>query len=251
MAFWLEMMMSPLGGFLRVSHSCNKHTLTVTCAFGLVWMFLQSGSSCQCYSPYFISFSIGHQLYLSLAGRAVVANLVILVTTWFIASCWMLHSGVMKKLTWARARWSTILGLLYPEIQSRTLLRFSSEVCSLVRNLGRPYSHMPFQLWFPSMGLEMHIHGGQGSGFFCPTFPFVPFSFHAFLATVWVSMRRSLIRRTPLSREEIGRQPLIWNSLITDSQGQQLGDFKFYFGADLRKTLALDWVRFGGEFGVF
>lgn len=37
-------------------------------------------------------------MHLSLAGRAVVVNQVLLATAWYIASCWMLHSGVISQL---------------------------------------------------------------------------------------------------------------------------------------------------------
>lgn len=63
---------------------------------------------------------------LSLAGRALVANQVLLATTWYIASCWLLHSGILKQLsrlirnflwsasdgtqdTRARVKWSTVI----------------------------------------------------------------------------------------------------------------------------------------------
>ena len=36
--------------------------------------------------------------HLSLAGRALVVNQVLLATAWYIASCWMLHPGVISRL---------------------------------------------------------------------------------------------------------------------------------------------------------
>ncbi|MCO5573426.1 hypothetical protein L7F22_027197 [Adiantum nelumboides] len=85
--------------------------------------------------------------HLSLAGRALVANQVLLASAWYVASCWTLYGGVMRQLrqlirnflyggsdgthdTCARVRWSTVimptsqggLGIIDPEMQSRALL---------------------------------------------------------------------------------------------------------------------------------
>lgn len=85
--------------------------------------------------------------YLSLAGRALVVNQVLLATAWYIASCWMLHPGVIARLrrlvrnylwagsdgtedTRARVAWPTCflpidqggLGIIDPEIQSKALI---------------------------------------------------------------------------------------------------------------------------------
>ncbi|MCO5559779.1 hypothetical protein L7F22_013383 [Adiantum nelumboides] len=85
--------------------------------------------------------------HLSLAGRALVANQVLLASAWYVASCWTLHGGVMRQLrqliknflyggsdgthdTRARVCWSTVimqtsqggLGIIDPEMQSRALL---------------------------------------------------------------------------------------------------------------------------------
>ena len=63
-------------------------------------------------------------------------------------------------------------------------------------------------------------------------------------------MRRALVRREPRILEEIERQPLIWNSHVTDSENRQLGERKHIdwatvaswyeahlLGADLLDTL--------------
>ncbi|MCO5586861.1 hypothetical protein L7F22_040806 [Adiantum nelumboides] len=85
--------------------------------------------------------------HLSLAGRALMANQVLLASAWYVASCWKLHGGVMRQLrqlignflyggsdgahdTRARVRLSTVimptslggLGITDPEMQSRALL---------------------------------------------------------------------------------------------------------------------------------
>ena len=86
--------------------------------------------------------------HLSLAGRrALVVNQVLLATAWYIASCWMLHPGVIARLRrlvrnylWAgydashdtrdRVAWHTCilprsqggLGIIDPLMQSRALI---------------------------------------------------------------------------------------------------------------------------------
>ncbi|MCO5581971.1 hypothetical protein L7F22_035860 [Adiantum nelumboides] len=85
--------------------------------------------------------------HLSMAGRALVTNQVLLASAWYVASCWTMHGGVMLQLrrlirnflfggsdgsldTQARVRWSTCtlptsqggLGIIDPEMQSRALL---------------------------------------------------------------------------------------------------------------------------------
>ena len=79
--------------------------------------------------------------HLSLAGWVLVANQVLLGSVWYIASCWMLHRGVMRQVrrlirnflwsggdgsvdTRARVRWATVilpvdqggLGIIDPEM---------------------------------------------------------------------------------------------------------------------------------------
>ncbi|MCO5580302.1 hypothetical protein L7F22_034168 [Adiantum nelumboides] len=86
-------------------------------------------------------------LHLSLAGRALVANQVLLASTWYVASCWTFNGGVMLQLkllirnflfggsygthdTRVRVSWSTVimltseggLGIIDREMQSRALL---------------------------------------------------------------------------------------------------------------------------------
>ncbi|MCO5583112.1 hypothetical protein L7F22_037020 [Adiantum nelumboides] len=85
--------------------------------------------------------------HLSMAGRALVANQVLLASAWYVASCWTMHGGVMLQLrrlirnflfggsdgsfdTRPRGRWSTCilptsqggLGIIDLEIRRRALL---------------------------------------------------------------------------------------------------------------------------------
>ena len=123
--------------------------------------------------------------HLSLAGRALVANQVILASVWYIASCWMLHTGIMHQLrrlvrnflwggsdgshdTRARVRWDTIilpsaeggLGIIDPEIQSRALL---SKLIIRGRevNLGRCCCFLLFLQWSHGLGFVRGVRGPQ------------------------------------------------------------------------------------------
>ena len=58
-----------------------------------------------------VHWSVSH---LSLAGRVLIVNQVLLATAWYIASCWMLHTDVhfelrrwVKNFLWARSDGST------------------------------------------------------------------------------------------------------------------------------------------------
>lgn len=47
------------------------------------------------------------------------------------------------------------------------------------------------------------------------------------IVRVGLSLRRGLIQRPPQLREELERQPLIWNNLVLDDQNRQLGQRLF------------------------
>ncbi|MCO5556264.1 hypothetical protein L7F22_009810 [Adiantum nelumboides] len=57
-----------------------------------------------------------------------------------------------------------------------------------------------------------------------------PFMYSIF--RVWLTMRKGLIRHVPSCREEIERQPLIWNDYVRDEHGRQLGE-----------RTHIDWAR--------
>ncbi|MCO5550636.1 hypothetical protein L7F22_004125 [Adiantum nelumboides] len=86
-------------------------------------------------------------MHLSLAGRALVVNQVLLATTWFTTSCWTLYPQALSRLrrlvrnflwggldgtrdTRPRVSWRTVilprqeggLGIIDPEMQSAALL---------------------------------------------------------------------------------------------------------------------------------
>ena len=188
---------------------------------------------------------------LSLAGRALVANQVLLASVWYIASCWMMHSGMMKQVrrlirnflwggsdgttdTRARVRWSTIilpredggLGIIDPEMQCKALLtKF------IVRGLfpGNETWKLMLRSVLDTV-TPRPMRGGQswrpGVRYIFTTAPLSVSHLSPFMRSLlrtWFSLRQGLIRRTPTCEEEIDRQPLIWNSMVIDGEGRQLG----------------------------
>lgn len=183
-------------------------------------------------------------MHLSLAGRALVVNQVLLATAWFITSCWMLQPRVSSQLkrlvrnflwagsdgtrdTRARVRWSTVilpleeggLGIINPEIQSRALI---SKL--IVRGLFP--GNEPWKAFLRSAVTECTL---AGSGLWRPSYRYIfsdsilQFTVSPFmrsLLSIWSSMRRSLIQRPPQLIEEFERQPLIWNQRVRDSEGR-------------------------------
>ena len=186
--------------------------------------------------------------HLSLAGRALVVNQVLLATAWYIASCWMLHPGVISRLrrlvrnylwagsdgtqdTRARVAWHTYilpraeggLGIIDLEIQSRALI----SKC-IIRGLFP--GNEPWKAFLRHAILQsVPTRGGPWRESYRFIFSDVarkrPSSF--FLRSilgVWTTMRRGIIHREPALTEEFERQPLIWNPRIWDAEGRQLGE---------------------------
>ena len=48
------------------------------------------------------------QAHLSLAGRALVVNQVLLATAWYVAACWMLHDRVIGQLRRLNSQFSLV-----------------------------------------------------------------------------------------------------------------------------------------------
>ena len=185
--------------------------------------------------------------HLSLAGRALVVNQVLLATAWYIASCWMLHPGVISRLrrlvrnylwagsdgthdTRARVAWHTCilpreqggLGIIDPEMQSRALI----SKC-IIRGLFP--GNEPWKSFVRHAVLHSTpVRGGEWSPsyrfIFCDAALSHPASyFLRSILGVWQALRRSIIHRQPVLTEEFERQPIIWNPRIRDAEGRQLG----------------------------
>lgn len=137
--------------------------------------------------------------------------------------------------TRARVRWSTLilprseggLAIIDPEIQIRALL---SKL--IVRGLFP--GNEPWKKFFsaalltvaPSHGTRDGHSWAAGMRFLFTDAPLTVSDTSPFMQSIlriWSSMRAVLIRREPRCREEIDRQPLIWNSYIVDAQERQLG----------------------------
>ncbi|MCO5587740.1 hypothetical protein L7F22_041692 [Adiantum nelumboides] len=128
--------------------------------------------------------------------------------------------------TRARVRWSIVimptsqggLGIIHPEMQSHALLTklivrglfpgnepwkmlLQSDLDTVTPTYGVRDGH----IWTPRMSFmftDAPVRQDRVS-------PFV-----RSLLQIWNSMRKGLIRRTPRCKEEIERQPLIWNHMF-------------------------------------
>lgn len=176
-----------------------------------------------------------------------MVNQVLLATAWYIASCWMLHPGVIDRLkrlvrnylwagtdgsedTRARVAWHTCflpidqggLGIIDPEIQSKALI----SKC-IIRGLFP--GNEP---WKSFLRHAVQHSVPQRGGSWSPSNRFIfsdaaltrppPYFLDSILG-IWKRMRRSIIHRQPVLTEEFERQPIIWNPRIRDAEGRQLG----------------------------
>ncbi|MCO5586639.1 hypothetical protein L7F22_040580 [Adiantum nelumboides] len=138
-------------------------------------------------------------------------------------------------VTRARVRWSTVvmptsqggLGIIDPEMQSRALLTklivrgffagnepwkmlLQSDLDTVTPTYGVRDDH----IWTPGMRFmftDAPVRRDRVS-------PFV-----RSLLQIWNSMKKGLIRRSPRCKEEIERQPLIWNSYVFSTVDAHIG----------------------------
>lgn len=157
--------------------------------------------------------------HLSLAGRALVVNQVLLATAWYIASCWMLHPGVISRLwclvrnyrwagsdgthdTRARIAWHTCilpreeggLGIIDPEMQSKALI----SKC-IIRGLfpgNEPWKSFLRHVVLHSTPKKGDVWSPSYMFIFCEAALACPTSdFLRSILEVWQDLRRSIIHR--------------------------------------------------------
>lgn len=180
-------------------------------------------------------------MHLSLAGRALVVNQVLLASAWFIASCWMVHSGVMSQLrrlvrnflwagsdgTWdtvARVSWSTVirtredggLGIIDPELKSGALVaKF------IVRGLfpgNEPWkSFLRSAILECTPVLQVYFFAGSTSVVGLPIYE------GSDQILVFVTVQSCPKAPCFVLLEEFQRQPLIWSQWVRDVDGRHLG----------------------------
>ena len=211
---------------------------------------------------------------LSLAGRVVVANSVLLSSIWYIASTWLFSRSIMLKVQrlvrnfiWgntitehpiAKVAWSVLiqskqqggLGLIDPFMQSKALI-----AKHVVRSL-LPGEELWKKLWMRHLHKVKPSVGGQWNDslrwFFNSDFPLPKSSvgslrFFNGIFRAWDSLRQALVFLPPKSFHQFMRQPLIWNPLFTDEAACVLGLRPRLSWAAMdngpARTVA-DWIRF-------
>ena len=187
---------------------------------------------------------------LSLAGRVVVANQVLLATMWYITSCWIFSSScisqvqrLIRNFLWsggdgrparAKVAWPVItlptsmggLGIVDPACQSKALLgKF------IVRGLlpgVEPWKDLLLQRiqhyspatggpWQPELRwifTEMRRVGLSRKP---------EDRFASCLLRTWEQLRPALVQQQPTCTEECLRQPLVWNPLLRSDRGHMVG----------------------------
>jgi hypothetical protein len=183
---------------------------------------------------------------LSLAGRILVANQVLLASMWYMAAAWNPNPrmcsqvrGVVRNFIWsekatnarAKVKWETLvlptsqggLGIIDPKIQSEALL-----AKLLIRGLapgGEPWKellrHKANQIRLPvhRMGPTMQDINWL---FAATKLKRPPTSLWKSILHSWLSVRFGLCKSEPTNSAETLRQPVFGNPLITNQDGKPL-----------------------------
>ena len=187
---------------------------------------------------------------LSLPGRVIVANSVLLASMWYVASTWLFSRSIILKLQrlvrnfiWgaplgaravAKVAWSVLirpireggLGLIDPLLQSKALL-----AKHVVRGF-MPGNELWKKLWLLSLRNIKPTIGGQWQDSFRWLFNFdFPIKAHNVgsmrfftgILRAWKDIREALLFQLPTTEAQFLRQPLLWNPLFTNSSGCILG----------------------------
>ena len=188
--------------------------------------------------------------HLSLAGRVVVANQVLLATMWYITSCWIFSRScinqvqrLIRNFLWsggdgrparAKVAWSVItlppshggLGIIDPICQSRALLGKFVVRCLLpgsepwklllLSRLGQrvPAAGGPWQPEIRWIFTELRRVGLSRQ---------VEARFACSILRSWELLRPALTQSSPTTADELYRQPLVWNPLVRTRRGHMVG----------------------------
>ncbi len=184
---------------------------------------------------------------LSLAGRILVANQVLLASTWYLAACWnpdpRMSSqvrGLVRNFIWggketptrAKVRWETLilpltqggLGVIDPKSQSEALL-----AKLLVRGLapgGEPWKEL---VWYNAGLTKLPHHGKDPSTpdfnwlLAAPKLKRLKRSMWRSIVEAWLNVRPGLTKKEPTTKDEILRQPIFGNPSILSASGTPLG----------------------------
>jgi hypothetical protein len=184
---------------------------------------------------------------LSLAGRILVANQVLLASMWYIAASWnpshgmCSHvKGIVRNFIWggrdtptrAKVKWSTLvlpiaqggLGIIDPKAQSEALL-----AKLLTRGLapgGEPWKEL-IRHKADQTRLPVHEKGPSTADinwiFAASKFRKTQGSMWNNILGAWLSVRPGLTKSEPSNSAEILRQPLFGNPSIRNPSGSPLG----------------------------
>jgi len=184
---------------------------------------------------------------LSLAGRILVANQVLLASIWYLAACWNPDPkmcsqvrGLIRNFIWggkeaftcAKVRWDTLalptsqggLGVTDPKAQSRALL-----AKLFIRGLapsGEPWKefvrHNVDQTRLPVHG-KGPLNPDLNWFLAAPKLKKLKCSMWKNIVGAWLNVRPGLIKSDPTNSDEVLRQPIFGNPSILNSRGFPLG----------------------------
>ncbi len=207
---------------------------------------------------------------LSLAGRVVVANNVLLASIWFVASSCMFSRSCLEQLRrlirnfiWsgkdkdnarAKVAWKTLiqpkskggLGLIDPWQQSKALLS-KFVVRSLRPDVG-PWS-LFLQECLQCCALCTGGPWKKDTRWFCEQSSRIPrFEGNVYklingILQSWREIREALMQLPPAPNEEQMRQPLIWNTFFSTLTGKLLGQQPWLGWGKIASGPAATWEQ--------
>jgi len=184
---------------------------------------------------------------LSLAGRILVANQVLLASMWYLVACWNPNpwmttqiKGVIRNFIWggkdapaqAEVKWDTLtlptaqggLGIIDSKTQSEALL-----AKLLIRRFalgGKPWKEL---IWHKADQIRLPVHNkGPNTPdvnwiFAAPKLKRIQCSMWKSIIKAWMKVRPGLTKAEPSNTAEILRQPIFGNPLILNECGTPLG----------------------------
>jgi hypothetical protein len=184
---------------------------------------------------------------LSLAGRILVANQVLLASMWYMVAAWNPNPamccqirGIVRNFIWsgkasnarAKVKWETLvlptaqggLGIIDPKVQSEALL-----AKLFIKGLtlgGEPWKellrHRANQVRLPVHGLGPSTQDINWM-FVATKLKRPPTSLWKSILHAWMSVRPGLCKSEPTNSAETLRQPVFGNPLVVNQEGKPLG----------------------------
>jgi len=184
---------------------------------------------------------------LSLVGRILVANQVLLASLWYLAACWNPNPrmcgqvrGVIRNFIWggkdvlahAKVKWDTLalpialggLGVTDPKSQSEVLL-----AKLFVRGLALGREPWKEQVWHKADQTRLSVHGKGPINadlnwlLAAPKLKRLQCSMWKNIVGAWLNVRLGLTKSDPTTVAKTLRQPLFGNPSILSVSGTPLG----------------------------